>query len=421
MSIINSDKLKLKKFLTNKDFKITNYRKDNDIIILTEILSNNSNNPPPNKFKLQLKNVLSGGSGDNVFIVLDCNERKLVLKIFRNESSLNEITKHIDFSHLFLKEFTQSENYYLPCPLIYRHGLLSGIKPFSKKSKINEQYYVLMENIEGDDLHTYFNTSDCLNNILYDEMYDIIMQLFFLISRMKVNEQGIYMSHCDLHTKNIYICDLPKETEAETKTEITLDFNHIGIDRQYKIKKKIVKILDLGESFEYRKTDDGKKYKTCRLNRSMTKKLVHTFSKCYDEKYKIENSNSYGKQFIKKTKKISKKSGKYLKALSQRLRAGQNKAYGDEDLRFFVSILELFMFQYEGIKSDIKHIEKLSKLVSLVDNFYQKPNTKKQFEKIENKKYVINYNLSIDNSPIENIKSILGGIYQILMTFKDHI
>lgn len=405
---MNSNKQKIKTLPTNKDYQVTKNISDNKSIFLTEKKTGE-------KFKLDLQNVLSGGSGDNVYSVSDCNNHEMVLKVFQNDSGLTETTKQIDFSYLFSKEFKQSDRFYLPCPLIFRHGLLSGVKPLSNKKKLNKLYYILMEKMEGEDLHTYFKDSNCLNYKDDDEIYDIIMQLFFLISRMKVNEQGIYMSHCDLHTKNIYICNLPKEKE------IILDFNHIGINETYTIKNNIVKILDLGESFEYRKTDDGKKYKTCRLNRSMTKKLVHTFSKCYDKKYKIKNGNHYGKQFMKKTKKIGKKSGKYLKALSQRLRAGQNKSYGDEDLRFFVTILRLFMFQYKGIKgikSNIKHIEKLSKLVSLVDKFYDKEKTIKELQKNKNKEYAINYDKIIKGTTKERINNILGGIYKILVLFK---
>ena len=64
---------------------------------------------------INLKKISSLNLADNP-------QKELINFIEKNRSFPFEITKHIDFSHLFLKEFTQSENYYLPCPLIYKHG-----------------------------------------------------------------------------------------------------------------------------------------------------------------------------------------------------------------------------------------------------------------------------------------------------------
>ena len=426
---MNSDRARIKNLATYYEFQATSYKNKSDVMLFSEILKpaskseaireSNSESISKSISKSISEDIVykfnggeldaKSGSGDFLYIMRDCNNTNFILKVFnkKNKDALSEITKHIDFSHLFVNEYNSSKQVYVPCPLIYMHGILSGMKPFSSKGhKIKESNFIIMEKLEGLTLHEYFN--NCLSDISDEEMYDIIIQLFFLISRMKVNEQGIYMSHCDLHTGNIYICDKPGN-------DIDLDFNHIDIDNKYRITHKVVKILDLGESFEYKKTPNGKKYKTCRLNRSMSKKVAQTFSKCYDKKYKIEEGNSYKRQFMKKTKKGFKKGAKYFTALSQQARRW-NKTYGDEDIKFFVSILRLFLFKFKGIEKDIDHIEKIAAFISLADNFYNKDKTKKDFQKIIDNKYVINYELTIDESPRENCKNILGGIYHILST-----
>lgn len=379
MNKINTIKNSLEKLNNYKEFEII--EKSNDSIILKDEV---------NTHLLNLVKIITKGKGGGyLYLVKDCLGNSFILKIFSNKSnniknSLNEISKQIDFSHIFTKEY--SENNYLPCPMIYLYGKLNGYNSFSKNNLVNAGF-ILMENIStsivNEDLDTYFTRICSSGGIDKSEYKDIMIQLFYIITKMKENTLKIYFSHCDLHTENIFLTKKPKK--------LVLDFGHIG-GKKYLVTGRVLKIIDFGEAFEYKQFHNEKSYKTCRYNRSLSKVTADTMEKCYTRKGKFLKG-----KFIK-TRKIGK-------ILFDRAK-GTKKNYGDEDLKFFINILNIFDIKLKSLRDIISNIEILSNHISLSPSYYNtNKNVTKDFQK---------FGLNVSKNSKENIKNILRKIYIIL-------
>ena len=383
MNKVDTYKNNLKKFNTYKEFNIVK-SSDNNIIFKDE----------DNKHLLTIiKSITKGKGGANLYLVKDCNNNSFILKIFDNNSSnsnkksTNEITKQVDFSHIFLKEY--NEHNYLPCPMTYLYGKMNGYISYINKN-LNDAQFILMENISksivNEDLDSYFLRICTSNKVNKSEFKDIIIQLFYVITKMKQNDLNIFFSHCDLHTENIFLI-------KRSKNNLVLDFGHIG-GNKYVVTSRMLKIIDFGEAFDYKQYHNQKRYKTCRYNRSLSKTTADTFDKCYSRKGKFLRGK------LLKTKKIGK-------ILFDRVK-GDKKIYGDEDLKFFINILNIFSINLASLKNTINNIEILSKHISLSPEYY-KNNIKvfKDFKK---------FGLNISNNSNNNIKNILRKIY-IMLTY----
>ena len=153
----------------------------------------------------------------------------------------------------------------------------------------------------------------------------------------------------------------------------------------YSLGNKIVKIIDFGESFDVKQTNNTKKYQTCKIRRSLSKDLVDTLDRCYTG----INRKYYGK--LKKTQKIGKILYNIIKS--------PKKKSGDEDINFLINIMKIFKLKIPELDSYIKQIEMLSKKISLSPYF------------IKDSEQFNSYNL--------NNKKVLGDIYNILINLKN--
>jgi hypothetical protein len=262
------------------DFSVSHDPKNLNIVTLTI-------NQPDNKYKIVLDKIrdISGKSGDKAYIVADITSDKnhkslqYVLKIFtkgnkdKQKKDNNEIQSQLNFCSLF-------ENY-KPCPQIYYQGHLSQI-PFQKpivSSEVSKTFpyrYMLMELYDGITLDAYI-ANLCTKKQTPEKpgyvninMYDIILQLFYLICMMQVKKTLI---HCDLHGKNIFIIKTDKSVEY--------DFNIIGIQDAYKTTGFIVKLLDFGESSTNNTgSEEENSLIRCAKRRLSTKSLLDLKATC---------------------------------------------------------------------------------------------------------------------------------------------
>jgi serine/threonine protein kinase len=208
---------------------------------------------------INLESALSGGkSGDFIYKISE-SRQNFMIKVFSagNDPDINEINNHLKFMELF----ADVPNY-LPCPIIYTYGVLTGYLPFSTTQIRKGDYlnYIIMEELTPFyELYTFLNEScSRIKLSYYLDTKDIIFQLFYILSVMQLNS----LSHCDLHSKNIMI--------VPNTSDITINFGIIDIPKLHKIGKFIIKIIDFGESTETR----------CTKNRTTSVAISQLLKKC---------------------------------------------------------------------------------------------------------------------------------------------
>lgn len=210
---------------------------------------------------IKLIKDVSGKSGDNAYIVTDINTNtKYILKVFNNKNNEPTNMQEIKFQQSTINVFLDDKfdpnaihsgcdaYNYNPCPNIYCWGHISR-SPFNKKVKESNLLYVLMELFQGKSLHDFVSThcpSKSGKNVItsveefdnnHIDMYNIIMQLFFLISKLHICRRVL---HCDLHDGNIFI--------VKSDQNYTFGFDHIDIHKTYQTSGYLVKMLDFGKS-----------------------------------------------------------------------------------------------------------------------------------------------------------------------------
>jgi serine/threonine protein kinase len=217
----------------------------------------------------------SGGkSGDDVLLIeLGPTNIRCILKIFKNDTvndtvndtnKKSEIDQHLTFIELF-------KGRYVPCPSIYCYGKLTN--------GMNKSYnYVIMEYSDGPELNEHIaNACDDVKQKYTDvNMIQIIMELFYIISKMILNN----FTHCDLHSKNIII------VKNKGDNVITLPFSKLFTGKKdYTISKSQyrVHIIDFGISVHG--TNKNNKAVRCTKSRDISKALVDLRTKCTGSKY----------------------------------------------------------------------------------------------------------------------------------------
>ena len=269
-----------------------------------------------------VKELRGGKSGDSVLLVRNSGNM-YVLKIFTpgdNQKTIkdnNEIKYHADFMNLF-EEF-------VPCPKIFMFGYVNRT-PFSDNRSPKRSKYVVMEALtppfELDNLisnkciesekNSYADSIDSIN---------IIIQLFYILSKMKLND----LFHCDMHPQNIMIVNNPNK--------IQLNFDHIESNYSFTLGDHLVKIIDFGEGGKTH-TEHGK-LTDCRLQRTTSGALE-------DLKERCDQSKDIAKLVYERT-------------------VG---AKGDSDINFFINILILMSsFTKKLSNLDFTQLEEYSKKI----------------------------------------------------------
>ena len=272
-------------------------------------------------YDLSLVKPLRGGkSGDKVLLVRDL-DTVYVLKVFtpgdqeKSEKDDKEIEYHIRFMNLFSK--------YVPCPKIYMYGVLDKV-PFVESVESISCKYVIMEALTPPyELDTLIlNRCSRISDPYTDsiDLDNVVMQLFYLLTKMKTRK----LFHCDMHPQNIMIV---KNTEP-----VTLNFNHIGSDYQFKLGDHLVKIIDFGEGA--RSSVKKGKIKSCRLVRTTSGALEDLKSKC-----------------TKSSKLFS-----YTKLITERVLGTS----GDMDINFFINILKVLTTFDSKYNLDFESLESFS-------------------------------------------------------------
>ncbi len=322
----------------------------------------------PNSYILKVQLDISGKSGDKAYIINDVTNSngdgdgdgdgegegenkdppfgllrppKYVLKIFtrsdkkkNTEKNKNEIKYQQDFCKIF-------ENY-KPCPQIYYHGILTNLYPFLEKNKkippdfpTEGVLYMIMELYNGITLDEHISNI-CQNNKVKEgyenvDMYDIIKQLFYLISKMQIESKLI---HCDLHGKNIFI--------IQVDDNVKYNFKHIGLnDANYETNGYVVKLLDFGE---------GAGESTSR-SRSKSKITEQKTNLVPCKKSRLSTQSLEDLKFIcqKKNAQKEKLSGMFTLAKGETI--GQK---GNVDINFMTNIIKILQLAIQNL--NIKEI-----------------------------------------------------------------
>ena len=177
----------------------TNSKIDFDVNRLSEKSSILTSKNSDKSFEINLvREFRSGRSGDSVFMIKTQNNdnnsvKNYILKIFTPGDSAKqlkdeaEVVNQVEFTKLF-KKIT-------PCPKIHVYGTLTGIEPFTSVPKefSSPSGYVIMELITPPyELNKYLNMICTGNKEKYSELYEnvdiytMILQLFYIISKMKL-------------------------------------------------------------------------------------------------------------------------------------------------------------------------------------------------------------------------------------------
>lgn len=258
----------------------------------------------------------NGKSGDTVYLI-EKDGSKYVIKLFNSNcinSNLHELNTHLKLN----KYFRKTNSIYIPTPIIYEYGIVQN------KNKL----FYIMEALDNFELTKYIITS-CESKIHdYDQLYKVLLQIFYIITRFKL----LLLNHCDLHSDNIILI-------KNTGDPITLDFNHIGISDTFTINNNdyMIKVIDFGlsrESTFAKKTLMGVfslntiNINTCSKTRSLSSILDSLDKKCNksSDKFKLMKEHVFGTK-------------------------------GDSDLNFFLFLLKII---YNSETPEYKNLMDLS-------------------------------------------------------------
>ena len=230
-----------------------------------------------------------GKSGDNVYIInlkddKSAKNKMCVIKIFnspeKKDKNMDEINHQTDFSKIFQDHIPG----YNPFPRVYYKGILYGIHPFkANDKKTHARLYMIMQLYHGITLTRYISSICGTKNnyplpIAYQNITidNIIIQLFYIISKMQMN----HMSHCDLHGENIFI--IPTNQNVEFK------FTHLDdtVHRNWKSSGYLIKLLDLGKGT----------FERCIRSKSLLYGLRITKNVCKSDNVRVNNNSQYHKK-----------------------------------------------------------------------------------------------------------------------------
>lgn len=345
-------------------------------------------------YLLKFDEDVSGKSGDAAYIVKDVSTAmkdgspapKYVLKIFtrrdkeKAETNYNEIQYQRKFCEIFKN--------YKPCPQIYYYGVLTNQYPFVKNASNPQTFgipsnefswdgaiYMIMEHYKGITLDKYIaNICQKKENNEYTgvDPYNVIMQLFYLISKMQMEAN---LTHCDLHGKNIFI--------VKENNNVEYDFNHIGIqDDKYLLSEYVVKLLDFGEaSGKINQTihdTDATNLTPCNKGRRTTKSL---------EDLKFICHKSYKDR---------------VDGISTVVMGEIGRQQGNVDINFMANIIKIMQYALKNDQTRVNDINTEDILKEAVASDYE-TNFKTRLQNIYN---ILSFNVKQKIKSVDSIENI---------------